>query len=126
MVGYFVNFPPFFCAQSFFVRHADAYLVLPGGFGTMDELTEVLTLIQTGKCRRIPIILVGSKFCVGMLDWCRTQLITTGMIAEKDLNLIQVIDDPAQIVDAVFNFYDKGETSMADSAERHTDTGTLL
>ncbi|MEB0013338.1 TIGR00730 family Rossman fold protein [Glaciimonas sp. Gout2] len=121
-----LSFRHFFARKVAFVRHADAYIVLPGGFGTMDELTEVLTLIQTGKCRKIPIILVGSTFWEGLLEWFRTTLVTTGMIGAKDLDLIQVIDDPALIVDAVFDFYDKGETSLADSVDRHTDTGALL
>jgi uncharacterized protein (TIGR00730 family) len=80
--------------------------VMPGGFGTLDELSEVLTLIQTGKSRRIPVILVGTTFWKGLLDWFRTQLVGNGMINEKDLDLIQVIDEPANIVEAIFAFYE--------------------
>lgn len=110
-----LSFRHFFARKVAFVRYADAYIVLPGGFGTMDELTEVLTLIQTGKCRHIPIILVGSSFWSGLLDWFRTQLVGDGMIAVKDLDLIQVLDDPAEILAAVVEFYEAGETVMAES-----------
>ncbi|MGB7194269.1 TIGR00730 family Rossman fold protein [Collimonas pratensis] len=118
-----LSFRHFFARKVAFVRYADAYIVLPGGFGTMDELTEVLTLIQTGKCRHIPIILVGSSFWSGLLDWFRTQLVGDGMIAAKDMDLIQVLDDPAEILAAVVKFYEAGETVMAES-DRHT--GVLL
>ncbi|SFA79146.1 hypothetical protein SAMN04515620_10320 [Collimonas sp. OK607] len=113
-----LSFRHFFARKVAFVRYADAYIVLPGGFGTLDELTEVLTLIQTGKCRHIPIILVGSSFWSGLLDWFRTQLVTDGMIAAKDMDLIQVLDDPAEILAAVVEFYEAGETVMAES-DRH-------
>ncbi len=75
-----------------FVPYADAYIVLPSGFGTFDELTEVLTLIQTGKYRHIPIVLIGSNFWNGLLGWFRTQLVDDGIIAAKNMNLIQVLD----------------------------------
>lgn len=110
-----LSFRHFFARKVAFVRYADAYIVLPGGFGTLDELSEVLTLIQTGKCRHIPIILVGSSFWRGLLDWFRTQLVGDGMIAAKDMDLIQVLDDPAEILAAVVEFYEAGETVMAES-----------
>ncbi|SDX53377.1 hypothetical protein SAMN04515617_104256 [Collimonas sp. OK242] len=113
-----LSFRHFFARKVAFVRYADAYIVLPGGFGTLDELSEVLTLIQTGKCRHIPIILVGSSFWRGLLDWFRTQLVGDGMIAAKDMDLIQVLDDPAEILAAVVEFYEAGETVMAES-DRH-------
>ncbi|WP_041741209.1 TIGR00730 family Rossman fold protein [Collimonas fungivorans] len=113
-----LSFRHFFARKVAFVRYADAYIVLPGGFGTLDELTEVLTLIQTGKCRHIPIILVGSSFWSGLLDWFRSQLVGDGMIGAKDMDLIQVLDDPAEILAAVVKFYEAGETVMAES-DRH-------
>ena len=79
---------------------------MPGGFGTFDELSEALTLIQTGKSRNIPIILVGRQFWAGLLDWFRNALVGEGMISPEDLDLIQLIDEPAQIVDAIFKFYE--------------------
>ena len=114
-----LSFRHFFARKVAFVKYADAYVVLPGGFGTLDEMSEVLTLIQTGKSRRIPVILVGTTFWRGLLDWFRTQLVTDGMIEEKDLNLIQVIDEPANVVDAIFAFYEEREGALTE-AERQS------
>lgn len=101
-----LSFRHFFARKVAFVRHADAYVVLPGGFGTLDELTEVLVLIQTGKTRRIPVILVGAAFWRGLIDWFRSQLLVDGMIAAEDIDLVQLIDEPANVVDAIFAFYE--------------------
>jgi len=81
-------------------------VVMPGGFGTLDELMEALTLVQTGKTRRIPIILVGSHFWGGMVDWFKTALLQEKMIAAADLDLIQIIDEPEQVVAAIFKHYE--------------------
>ena len=101
-----VNFRYFFARKMMFVRFASAYVVLPGGFGTLDELSECLTLVQTGKSRRIPVILVGGKFWNGLLDWMRHSLVGERMIAAEDMALMQVIEDPEAIVEAIFAFYD--------------------
>ncbi len=101
-----LSFRHFFARKVAFVKYADAYVVLPGGFGTLDELSEVLALMQTGKSRRIPVILVGREFWHGLLQWLREQLAGTGMIALDDLELVQLIDEPANIVDAIFAFYE--------------------
>ena len=100
------TFRHFFARKYMFVKLATAYVVLPGGFGTLDELMEALTLVQTGKTRRMPIILVGSDFWRGMLDWLQQVLITEGMIAPEDMDLIQVIDEPAHVVEAIFKYYE--------------------
>ena len=100
-----LNFRHFFSRKVMFVKYATAYIVLPGGFGTLDELAESLTLIQTGKSRRIPIILVESAFWNGLLDWFKDTLVAEGTINESDLDLIQVIDEPQQVVDAIFEYY---------------------
>ena len=90
-----------------FVRFASAYVVLPGGFGTLDELSECLTLVQTGKSRRIPIILVGGDFWRGLLDWMRDKLVGEGMIAARTISdLMQIIEEPEAIVEAIFDFYE--------------------
>ena len=89
------DFRYFFARKMMFVRFASAYVVLPGGFGTLDELSECLTLVQTGKSRRIPIILVGRAFWQGFVDWAAATLVGEGMIDEKDLELMQVIEEPA-------------------------------
>ena len=101
-----VDFLYFFSRKMMFVRFASAYVVLPGGFGTLDELSECLTLVQTGKSRRIPIILVGSAFWGGLLDWMREKLVAEGMVGERDLEMMQVIDDPDHVVEAIFRFYE--------------------
>lgn len=100
------TFRHFFARKVMFVRHASAYVVMPGGFGTLDELSEALTLIQTGKSRNIPIILVGSAFWAGLMAWFNDRLVSEGMISASDMNLIQVIDEPNAVVDAIFKFYE--------------------
>jgi hypothetical protein len=90
-----------------FVKFATAWVVLPGGFGTLDELMEALTLVQTGKTRRMPIILVHAPFWRGLLDWFRESLVREGMIDPEDLDLIQIHDEPRAVVDAIFNYYEK-------------------
>jgi uncharacterized protein (TIGR00730 family) len=100
-------FRHFFARKVAFVKYADAYVVLPGGFGTLDELSEVLALIQTGKTRRIPVILVGTSFWSGLLQWFRDRLVGDGMISAQDMELVQLIDEPANIVDAIFAFYEE-------------------
>ncbi|MFY9329340.1 MAG: TIGR00730 family Rossman fold protein [Georgfuchsia sp.] len=101
------SFRHFFARKYMFVRMARAYVVMPGGFGTLDELLEALTLVQTHKSPRIPIILVGKAFWSGLLDWFRERLVVEGMINQEDLDLIQLIDEPQAIVDAIFNHYEK-------------------
>jgi uncharacterized protein (TIGR00730 family) len=100
------HFRYFFARKMMFVRFASAYVVLPGGFGTLDELSECLTLVQTGKSRRIPIILVGGEFWCGLVDWMRAKLVGEGMCDADDLNLMQVIEEPEAIVEAIFDFYE--------------------
>ena len=101
-----LDFMYFFSRKMMFVRFASAYVVLPGGFGTLDELSECLTLVQTGKTRRIPIILVGGPFWRGLLAWMRDSLVGEGMIGAGDLDLMQTIDDPDEVVEAIFKFYE--------------------
>ena len=93
-----VEFRYFFARKVMFVKYADGFVIMPGGFGTMDELFEALTLIQTGKIRHFPVILVGSAFYGGFLDWMKAKLLGEGMIAPEDLDLIQVTDDPHEVV----------------------------
>lgn len=100
------SFRHFFARKVMFVKYACAYVIMPGGFGTLDELMEVLTLVQTGKVRRIPIVLVQASFWQPLLDWIRTTLAGEGMIAIEDLDLLQVTDDPAEVVHAIFGHYE--------------------
>ncbi len=100
------TFRHFFARKVMFVRFASAYVIMPGGFGTMDEVMEVLTLVQTGKIRRIPVILVCESFWRGLIDWIRGTLVNEGMIDPDDTELIQVIDDPDKVVEAIFCHYE--------------------
>jgi uncharacterized protein (TIGR00730 family) len=101
-----LHFRHFFARKVMFVKYASAYVVLPGGFGTLDELAEILTLVQTGKSRRIPIILVGSEFWSGLLDWFHGTLVPYGSIDADDMALMQVCDEPEDIVRAIFRHYE--------------------
>jgi uncharacterized protein (TIGR00730 family) len=88
-----IDFRYFFARKTMFVKYAQAFVVLPGGFGTMDELFEALTLVQTGKVTRFPVVLMGSEYWGGLLDWMRNTMITDGKIGPGDLDLICVTDD---------------------------------
>ena len=101
-----IKFQHFFPRKVMFVKHAVAYVVMPGGFGTLDELFESLTLVQTGKTPDRPIILVGKAFWAGLLDWIREQLLGRNLILEEDLNLIRVIDDEDEIIEEIFAHYE--------------------
>lgn len=102
-----LNFRHFFARKVMFVKHASAYVVLPGGFGTLDELAEILTLVQTGKTRRIPIILVNSKFWKGLLDWFEQGLVGEGTIDPEDMSLITLTDSADDVVETIFSHYEK-------------------
>ena len=96
-----VEFRYFFARKTMFVKYADGFVILPGGYGTMDELFEALTLIQTGKIRHFPVILVGSAFFSGLLEWIKVKLLGEGMVSPDDLDLIQVTDDPKEVIEIV-------------------------
>lgn len=101
-----LSFRHFFARKVMFVKYASAYVVLPGGFGTLDELAEMLTLVQTGKTRRIPIVLVNKKFWDGLIQWFRETLVQQGTIRPEDLNLFQLVDKPEEVVEAIFSHYE--------------------
>jgi hypothetical protein len=100
------TFRHFFARKVMFVKFATAYVVMPGGFGTLDELMEALTLVQTGKTRKIPIILVHEPYWRGLVDWFKDTLVKEGTIDADDLDLIQIIDEPKDVVDAIFKYYE--------------------
>lgn len=101
-----LNFRHFFSRKVMFVKYASAYVVLPGGFGTLDELAEILTLVQTGKSRKIPIILVHRPFWEGLIDWFTNTLVTEGTISAADVELFKILDKPRDVVDAIFSHYE--------------------
>jgi uncharacterized protein (TIGR00730 family) len=117
------TFQHFFARKVMFVKFAHAYVVMPGGFGTLDELMEALTLVQTGKTRRMPIILVGKAFWGGMIEWFRTALLEEKVICPEDMDLIQLIDDPAEIVSSIFKHY---ETSGFEPTEEERERQLYL
>jgi uncharacterized protein (TIGR00730 family) len=96
-----VEFRYFFARKTMFVKYADGFVILPGGFGTMDELFEAITLIQTGKIEHFPVILVGSAFFGGLLEWIKIKLLGEGMVSPEDLDLMQVTDDPKRVVEII-------------------------
>jgi len=102
-----LRFRHFFSRKVMFVKYASAYVVLPGGFGTLDELAEILTLVQTERTRRIPIILVHKVFWSGLIDWLRATLVTEGMISPEDLDLFEILDEPQEVVDVIFRHYEQ-------------------
>ena len=99
-----LEFRYFFVRKLMFVRYAFAFVFLPGGFGTLDELFDVVTLMQTHKIQRGPLLLAPSPFWSPLLDWIRAQLLATGKVAQRDLDLLQLCDDPQTIHDQILAF----------------------
>lgn len=104
---YSINFDYFFARKVMFVKYAQGFIVLPGGLGTLDELFEALTLIQTQKTGRFPIVLVGTKFWSGLIDWLKDTVLAAGNISEKDFELYRLVDTPEEAVGHIKAFYDK-------------------
>lgn len=102
-----INFSYFFARKVMFVKYAQGFIVLPGGLGTLDELFEALTLVQTQKTGRFPIVLVGSEYWSGLIDWLREKTLQDGYISEKDFDLYRIVDTPEEAVGHIKAFYDK-------------------
>lgn len=101
-----ITFNYFFTRKTMFMRYSQGFVVMPGGFGTLDELFEAITLIQTGKIAHFPIILVGKDYWGGLIDWIKqTMLGKEGNISPNDMNLIHVVDDADEAVEIIINFY---------------------
>jgi uncharacterized protein (TIGR00730 family) len=99
-----VEFRYFFARKTMFVKYADGFIILPGGFGTMDELFEALTLIQTGKVRHFPVVLIGTEHWAGLLGWMRDTLLAAGSVAQSDLDLLHLTDDLDEAVEFIQTF----------------------
>jgi uncharacterized protein (TIGR00730 family) len=110
-----LTFRHFFPRKVAFAKYASAYVVMPGGFGTLDEMFEALTLIQTGKGRKMPIVLVNSKFWSGLVDWLRDHLLGEGMISPDDLDLFVIADTADEVVNIIFDFYEKRTFASSES-----------
>jgi uncharacterized protein (TIGR00730 family) len=102
-----ITFDYFFVRKVMFVKYSQGFIVMPGGFGTLDELTEALTLIQTKKIGRFPIVMVGKKFWQGWLKWVKEVLVAEGMISAEDLDLFSLVDTPEDAVKAIDDFYSR-------------------
>ena len=96
-----LDFKYFFIRKVMFIKYASAYIILPGGFGTLDELFEAVTLIQTRRIKPFPLILVGSEYWAGLIDWIKDKLLGEKRISSEDLEILQIMDDPEEIVKAV-------------------------
>lgn len=102
-----INFDYFFVRKVMFVKFSQGFIVMPGGFGTLDEMFEALTLIQTQKIGKFPIVLVGSEYWSGLFDWIKSTLVTGGYINEEDLKLVNLVNTPAEAVKVIDDFYSK-------------------
>jgi len=102
-----LSFQHFFARKVMFIKYAKAYVVMPGGFGTLDEVIEALTLIQTGKSVRMPIVMVGQKFWGGLIDWFKSTLVKEGMVSPEDLDLFILADTADDVVEHIFRYYEK-------------------
>jgi hypothetical protein len=99
-----IDYKYFFIRKVMFVKYAMAYVIMPGGFGTMDELFEALTLIQTRRIKSFPVVLMGSEYWKGLMDWMKTTMIQSGTILPEDLDFITIIDDPDEVVRHISKF----------------------
>jgi len=99
-----LEFKYFFIRKVMFIKYAMAYVIIPGGFGTMDELFEAVTLIETQRIRPLPVILVDSDYWEGLFDWIKARLLKEGMISHENLDILQVLDDPHEIVKTIMEF----------------------
>lgn len=111
-----VNFRYFFVRKTMFIKYSAAFIIFPGGYGTMDELFEALTLIQTGKISQFPVILFGTHYWAGLLRWIRARVLTEGKVSPEDLDLLLVTDDPQEAANAVISAY-KAQQERAFSRE---------
>ena len=103
----FLEFDYFFVRKVMFMRYSQGYIVLPGGFGTMDELFEAITLIQTQKLVKFPIVMVGKDYWKGLIDWIKTRMLEAGNITETDLEIFQLVDKAEEAVAIIEEFYKK-------------------
>jgi uncharacterized protein (TIGR00730 family) len=105
-----INFRYFFCRKTMFMKYSEGFVLFPGGFGTLDELFEALTLIQTGKIQRFPIVLFGVEYWAGMIDWMRRRLVDEAKIEPGDLDLMTVTDSPQAACELILESYQRRES----------------
>jgi hypothetical protein len=102
-----LEFDYFFVRKVMFMKYSQGFIILPGGFGTMDEMFEAITLIQTGKIARFPIVLVGTEYWKGLMDWVNKSMVEAGNISPEDLNLYRLVDTAEEATEHIFRFYNK-------------------
>src|SRR5690242_21559548 len=115
-----IEFHYFFVRKTMFVKYAQAFVIFPGGFGTFDELFEALTLIQTGKVQNFPVILFGSSYWGGMLEWMRATMLAEGKVAKADLDLMVLCDSPAEVRDMIVRSLDCSSSEHEAAARAET------
>ena len=119
-----VNFRYFFVRKTMFVKYAEAFIIFPGGFGTMDELFEALTLIQTGKVRDFPVVLFGTEYWHGLLEWIRTRMLEDGMIKPEDVDMLIVTDSPEEAVRVVVDCFEHSCSQAVARSEEENENRT--
>jgi uncharacterized protein (TIGR00730 family) len=102
-----LDFRYFFVRKVMFVKYAKAFVIMPGGYGTLDEFTEALNLIQTERISKFPVVLFGSHYWRGMLDWLQSTVLESGSISRQDLEIFSVVDEPKEVVEVIKKFYHK-------------------
>jgi uncharacterized protein (TIGR00730 family) len=113
-----LTFKHFYARKTMFVKAAEGFVIFPGGFGTLDELFESLTLIQTGKVLDFPVVLMGSDYWGGLIDWIRDEVLAAGMISRDDVELLSVTDEPEEAVDRVLAYYQARTAPVPASPEK--------
>jgi len=102
-----LDFHYFFCRKVMFVKYAKAFVIVPGGYGTMDELFESLNLIQTERIGRFPVVLLGKDYWKGLIDWMKASVLEKGCISKEDLDIFQLVDTPEEVLKIIKDFYKK-------------------
>lgn len=113
-----INFRYFFVRKTMFMKYAEGFIIFPGGFGTLDELFEALTLIQTGKVRNFPLILFGTAYWGGLLDWIRGPMLAEGKVSPGDLDLFMLTDDPAEAAEIISAYHERNKDTIVPTALR--------
>lgn len=106
-VGTLLDFRYFFVRKVMFVKYAKAFIIMPGGYGTLDEFTEAINLIQTERIQKFPVIIMGSEYWKGLIDWLKSTVLESGAISKDDLKIFTIVDKPKDAVDAIKKFYEK-------------------
>jgi uncharacterized protein (TIGR00730 family) len=115
-----LRFRYFFARKLMFAKYGEAFVVFPGGYGTLDELFEALTLVQTGKLRRFPIVLFGIDYWQGLVEWLTTKLLAEGKIGRQDINLLRVTDSVEETVDHITQAHERARTEEASARQYQT------